>query len=91
MKPEDFDLFSTLVKQRSGKFVCPKDKSYLLESRLTPVARKYNLKTLEDLAQSVRTKRDEQVLRDITEAMINKTSLFFRDTKPFDQFRKIFR
>lgn len=88
MKPEDFDLFSTLVKQRSG-LVLSKDKSYLLESRLTPVARKYNLKTLEDLAQAVRTKREEQMLRDITEAMTTNESFFFRDTKPFDQFKKV--
>ena len=87
MKPEDFDLFSTLVKQRSG-LVLSRDKAYLLESRLTPVARKYNLKTLEDLAQSVRTKRDEQMLREITEAMTTNESFFFRDSKPFDQFRK---
>ncbi|MFA6279791.1 MAG: protein-glutamate O-methyltransferase CheR [Bdellovibrionales bacterium] len=88
MKPEDFDLFSSLVKQRSG-LVLTKDKSYLLESRLIPVARKYNLKTLEDLAQLVRTKREESVLHDITEAMTTNESFFFRDTKPFDQFKKL--
>jgi len=88
MKPEDFDLFSSLVKQRSG-LILSKDKAYLLESRLTPVARKYNLKTLDDLAQQIRTKREEQVLRDITEAMTTNESFFFRDTKPFDQFRKV--
>lgn len=88
MKPEDFDLFSTLVKQRSG-LILTKDKAYLLESRLIPVARKWNLKTLEDLAQSVRGKREEQMLRDITEAMTTNESFFFRDQKPFDQFRKV--
>lgn len=88
MKPEDFDLFSVLVKQRSG-LILTKDKAYLLESRLVPVARKWNLKTLEDLAASVRTKREEQMLRDITEAMTTNESFFFRDQKPFDQFRKI--
>lgn len=88
MKPEDFDLFSVLVRQRSG-LVLTKDKAYLLESRLVPVARKWNLKTLEDLAASVRTKRDEQMLRDITEAMTTNESFFFRDQKPFDQFRKV--
>ena len=88
MKPEDFELFSTLVKQRSG-LVLTKDKAYLLESRLTPVARKYSLKTLEDLAQMVRMKREEAVLHDITEAMTTNESFFFRDTKPFDQFRKL--
>lgn len=88
MKPEDFDLFSVLVKQRSG-LVLTKDKAYLLESRLIPVARKWNLKSLEDLANSVRAKRDEQMLRDITEAMTTNESFFFRDQKPFDQFRKV--
>ncbi len=88
MKPEDFDLFSVLVKQRSG-LVLTRDKAYLLESRLTPVARKWNLKTLDDLAQSVRAKRDETMLRDITEAMTTNESFFFRDQKPFDQFRQV--
>lgn len=88
MKPEDFDLLSVLVKQRSG-LVLTKDKAYLLESRLVPVARKWNLKTLEDLSQSVRTKRDEQMIRDITEAMTTNESFFFRDQRPFDQFRKV--
>ncbi|MDD2326066.1 MAG: protein-glutamate O-methyltransferase CheR [Alphaproteobacteria bacterium] len=88
MKPEDFDLFSTIVKQRSG-LVLSKDKAYLLESRLTPVARKYSLKTLDELAQLLRTKRDEQMLRDVTEAMTTNESFFFRDNKPFDQFKKV--
>lgn len=88
MKPEDFDVFSVLVKQRSG-LVLTRDKAYLLESRLVPVARKWNVKTLEELANLVRTKRDEQMLRDITEAMTTNESFFFRDQKPFDQFRKV--
>jgi chemotaxis protein methyltransferase CheR len=88
MKPEDFDLFAVLVKQRSG-LALTKDKAYLLESRLMPVARKWNLKSLEDLAASIRGKRDEQLLRDITEAMTTNESSFFRDQKPFDQFKQI--
>jgi len=88
MKPEDFDLFAVLVKQRSG-LVLSRDKAYLLESRLTPVARKWNLKTLDDLATQVRDKREETLLRDITEAMTTNESFFFRDQKPFDQFRNL--
>lgn len=87
MKPEDFDLFANLVKQRSG-LVLTRDKAYLLESRLMPVARKWNLKLLEDMAQSIRNRRDEALLRDITEAMTTNESFFFRDQKPFDQFRQ---
>ena len=87
MKPEDFDLFAVLVKQRSG-LLLTRDKAYLLESRLIPVARKWNLKTLDDLAMAVRSKREEAMLRDITEAMTTNESFFFRDQKPFDQFRQ---
>ncbi|MDD3288976.1 MAG: protein-glutamate O-methyltransferase, partial [Alphaproteobacteria bacterium] len=87
MKPEDFDLFAVLVRQRSG-LVLTRDKAYLLESRLIPVARKWNMKTLDDLSNAVRGKREETLLRDITEAMTTNESFFFRDQKPFDQFRQ---
>lgn len=87
MKPEDFDLFATLVKQRSG-LVLTREKAYLLESRLLPVARKYNLKSLDDMAQQIRSKREEQMLHDVTEAMTTNETFFFRDNKPFVQFQK---
>lgn len=88
MKVEDFDMFAALLKQRSG-LVLTKDKAYLLESRLMPVARKWNLKGLDELAGAVRTRRDEALLRDITEAMTTNESSFFRDQKPFDLFRQV--
>ena len=65
MKVEDFDMFATLLKQRSG-LVLTRDKAYLLESRLMPVARKWSLKGLDDLSTAVRTRKDESLLRDIT-------------------------
>lgn len=88
MKPEDFDLFATMVKQRSG-LMLTREKAYLLESRLLPVSRKYNLKSLEDMAQLIRSKRDEAMMSDITEAMMTNESSFFRDRTPFQQFRDI--
>ena len=42
MRPEDFDFVAKLLKDRSG-LVITRDKAYLLESRLTPVARKRGL------------------------------------------------
>lgn len=87
MTPEDFDLFAVLVKQRSG-LILTREKAYLLESRLLPVARKHNLKSLEDLAQAIRTTRSEAMMADVTEAMTTNETFFFRDTKPFDLFRK---
>jgi chemotaxis protein methyltransferase CheR len=88
MKPEDFDIFATLVKQRSG-LVLTREKAYLLESRLMPVARKNNMVSLEDMATALRSKRDEALMTAITEAMTTNESFFFRDNKPFVQFQKV--
>jgi chemotaxis protein methyltransferase CheR len=88
MKPEDFDLFATLVKQRSG-LTLTREKAYLLESRLMPVARKYNMGTLEDMVMQIRGQRNEALLSDITEAMTTNETFFFRDQKPFDIFRDL--
>lgn len=88
MKPEDFDYFASTLKHRSG-LMLTRDKAYLLESCLMPVARKWNLKDLDELAAALRAKHDETVLRDVTEAMTTNESSFFRDQKPFDQFRQV--
>ncbi|MBB4266177.1 CheR family methyltransferase [Roseospira visakhapatnamensis] len=87
MKPDDFDYVSKLLKERSG-LVLTKDKSYLLESRLMPLARKSGFKGLDDLVTAVR-RRDTVVERAVVEAMTTNESFFFRDNKPFDQFRTI--
>lgn len=88
MKTEDFDLFQAVLKQRSG-LVLTRDKAYLLESRLTPVARRWNMKDLGELAGAIRSHRDERLLRDVTEAMTTNESSFFRDGKPFELFRQV--
>ena len=88
MKQDDFSLFQSLLKQRSG-LVLSIDKAYLLESRLMPVARKWHYKNLEEMAGAIRARREEKLLKDITEAMTTNESSFYRDVKPFDQFEKL--
>lgn len=87
MRPEDFDFVAKMLKDRSG-LIITRDKAYLLESRLTPVARKRGLKGLDELMSGLRT-AGEDVLRDVTEAMTTNESFFFRDIKPFDQFKAV--
>ena len=86
MNPDDYAFLSDLVKSRSG-LVLTNDKVYLLESRLMPVARKRNMKGLEELVRALRARPDEGLARDVTEAMTTNESFFFRDIKPFDLFR----
>ncbi|SDD91059.1 CheR family methyltransferase [Rhodospira trueperi] len=87
MKPDDFDYVSRLLKERSG-LVLTKDKAYLLESRLMPLARKRGLKGLDELMVALK-KRDIVLEKAVVEAMTTNESFFFRDNKPFDQFKSI--
>jgi len=88
MNVGDFEMISKLVKERSG-LLLSEDKAYLLASRLNPVARRYNFKGFDELAKAVRLHKDEDLLRDITDAMTTNESFFFRDAEPFDQFRDL--
>lgn len=88
MKSEDFDFLSDLLKKRSGLIISA-DKLYLLESRLVPLARKRGMNGLDDLVKAIRFAPEEQLLVDVTEAMTTNESSFFRDIKPFDNFRKM--
>lgn len=87
INPDDFDFIAKLVYDRSGLVLTP-DKSYLLESRLVPVARRHGLNGLDELARGLRA-RSAQLISDTVEAMTTNESLFFRDVKPFEQFRKV--
>jgi chemotaxis protein methyltransferase CheR len=86
MRPDQFQFMRGFLKERSG-LVLGEDKAYLLESRLTPVARKQGLKDLEELIDKVMKGGDAALHMVVTEAMTTNESFFFRDQKPFDLFR----
>lgn len=86
MSPEDFEYISTSLKSRSGLKLTP-DKAYLLESRLMPIARKYELQSVDDLIGKMRKERSSDLMTEVMEAMTTNESFFFRDQKPFDLFR----
>ncbi|HEU0117938.1 MAG TPA: CheR family methyltransferase, partial [Alphaproteobacteria bacterium] len=87
MTPADFETFATLVRQRSGLIVTA-DKAYLFESRLTPLLRTWNMTELSQLAEAVRMRRDEAIMRQITESMTTNESFFFRDNGQYEQLKK---
>ncbi|WP_197974941.1 CheR family methyltransferase [Phaeovibrio sulfidiphilus] len=87
MKPEDFEFIVQMLRTRSGLVLGP-DKAYLLESRLMPLARKKGFKGIDDLIDQLR-RRNLPLEKEVVDAMTTNESFFFRDTKPFDHFRKI--
>lgn len=86
MNPADIKTIVELVRARSGA-VLTADKTYLLESRLSPVARKEGFDSIEAMVRALRAKRDERLAWAITEAMTTNETFFFRDKTPFDLFK----
>jgi len=86
MRIADFDLYKDLLKEKSGIVVTP-DKSYLLDSRLTPVAKKWGYNTIDAMTVALRALPDTKLVKDIVEAMTTNETSFFRDTRPFDLFK----
>jgi len=86
MRDEVFSFLASLLRERAGLSLS-RDKEYLLESRLAPLARKRGHESVEALTQELRTGRDRQVEREIIEAMTTNESLFFRDAAAFTVFR----
>src|SRR3989338_4817636 len=87
MKVADFELYKSLLYDKSGLVITP-DKSYLLDSRLTPIAKKWNYPTLDMMTLQLRAIPDPKLVKDIVEAMTTNETSFFRDTKPFTLFQE---
>ncbi|MGB5948932.1 MAG: protein-glutamate O-methyltransferase CheR, partial [Parvibaculum sp.] len=85
MNTNDFEFLRQFLYQRSGLALTP-DKSYLLESRLAPIARKLKMKSLPELVAHLRKGGDEALTVSVVEAMTTNETLFFRDRWPFDRF-----
>ena len=86
MRITEFDLYKNLLKEKSG-LVITSDKSYLLDSRLSPVAKKWGYPSLEAMTTALQGVPDKDMVEDIVEAMTTNETSFFRDSKPFDLFR----
>lgn len=85
MNVKDFEHISKLLYARSG-LVLGEDKAYLVESRLNPIARKWEFKDFDDMAFAIRTAGNSKLIADVVEAMTTNESFFFRDTTPFKIF-----
>lgn len=86
MKQTTLNYLIDFVKDQSG-IVLSHDKAYLLESRLLPIAKKYHFTDIDSLVDQVKMSKNTSIEESIVDAMTTNESFFFRDTKPFDQFR----
>ena len=88
LSPPDFQFVSQLVRQRSA-IVLEVEKTYLLEARLTPLARAEGFASLEALIGQMRAQPFNGLHRKVVEAMTTNETSFFRDLHPFDALKKV--
>jgi chemotaxis protein methyltransferase CheR len=84
--PLDYEFLRKCLKERSG-LILTRDKQYLIESRLLPVARRSGLGSLGELVSALKRGDADALMTTVVEAMMTNESLFFRDKTPFEHFR----
>jgi len=87
MNKTEYDFLASFLKQRSG-LVLAGDKTYLLESRLTPILGKHGIASFADLISTLKSPAKSQVAEEVVDAMTTNESFFFRDKTPFDLFQQ---
>ncbi len=86
MTPEDMDLLAALGRARAGVRV-ETEKAYLVESRLSPLARREGYDSIDALIAALRTKREERLIWAVVEALCRSETTFFRGRETFAQLR----
>jgi chemotaxis protein methyltransferase CheR len=84
--PMDYEFLRKLLKERSGLDLSS-DKQYLVESRLTPLARRVGLSDIAELIAKIKS-GSEALTLEVVEAMTTNETFFFRDKIPFDHLRQ---
>lgn len=88
MNDIEYQFLAKFLKDRSGISIS-KEKCYLFESRLPQIAKRHNIENLTKLVEALRLQPSGALANDVIDTMTTNESFFFRDTKPFDQLKKI--
>lgn len=83
----DFDFYKDFFYREAG-LVLNANESYLLLSRLTPVAKKWNYRDLRAMTMALRGVPDADMIADVIEAMLDNDSEFFADDDLFARLQK---
>lgn len=87
MTTADFDYVRNFVRDQAAIVVEP-GKEYLVESRLTTLARKESFASIDDLVSKLRSDPKHVLHRKVVDAMTTNETSFFRDIHPFEALKK---
>ncbi len=83
----EFSYVRDLV-YRQAAIVLEKEKNYLVEARLSPLARRHGFNTLTELVAQMRSQPSNGLSWHVVEAMTTNETSFFRDMHPFELLKK---
>ncbi len=81
-----FNYVRQLVRDRAA-IVIEEGKQYLVDNRLSLLARREGLASAQDVIDRLRAAPDGALQRKVVEAMTTTETLFFRDGKPYEALR----
>jgi len=84
---EELQLLRSMVQARSGVVIDP-SKTYFIETRLAPIARREGFPSVAEMVGAIRVRRDDRLMWAMTEALTSTETAFFRDVVPFTQFKE---
>lgn len=87
MNTIEFEYLRRLLYDRSG-LVVTRDKMYLIENRLMPIARQHGLNSIDALVGLISRGCNDATISQIVEAMTTNETLFFRDGWPFERLKR---
>jgi chemotaxis protein methyltransferase CheR len=85
--PNDFELVRELVRRKAGIVLEP-GKEYLVESRLSALARQEKLDGFAAVVAKLRGSSMDPINTRVVEAMTTNETSFFRDIHPFEALKK---
>lgn len=88
MTEQEFDAVRKLLLERSA-IALEAGKEYLVETRLAPLLRRLDLKSIGELLAQLSRDPSNGLHRQVVEALVTTETLFFRDHHPFEGLRQV--
>ena len=82
----DFAFVAKMLREQCALVLEP-GKEYLVKARLTPLAQKHGLASIDQLIERLRRGGDDGLLTEVVEAMVTTETSFFRDIHPFETLK----
>ncbi|MCM2343571.1 MAG: protein-glutamate O-methyltransferase CheR [Alphaproteobacteria bacterium] len=88
MRLGDFEVYRALLQSELGVDIKP-EKTYLLESRLSPLYRKWGYPTIESMTLALRAVPDPALVHDVVQALTDNETWFFREPTKFQTLQNM--